>query len=170
MPPEIPPHPSASHEGLPRPSVRWGFPARPRVAPHPHPERSSRTADRRWNNESHRPQVRELEKQLGQTQSRSVGTACDELSVCPDPRKLTAQERNLLRIRTLERDKQEGWEVTPARPGPRLSAGQVGPGEGDRPGKDSETPLRAGDTRGVGSPLCVFLTSCPSSLRLLMGS
>ncbi|XP_045055820.2 coiled-coil domain-containing protein 13 isoform X2 [Desmodus rotundus] len=54
--------------------------------------------------------VRELEKQLGQTQSRSVGAASDELSVCPDPRKLTAQERNLLRIRILEREKQEGWE------------------------------------------------------------
>lgn len=59
----------------------------------------------------YRPQVRELEKQLGQTQSRSVGTAGDELSVCPDPRKLSAQERNLLRIRNLEREKQEGWEV-----------------------------------------------------------
>ncbi|XP_035886353.1 coiled-coil domain-containing protein 13 isoform X2 [Phyllostomus discolor] len=54
--------------------------------------------------------VRELEKQLGQPQSRAVGTASDELSVCPDPRKLTAQERNLLRIRLLEREKQEGWE------------------------------------------------------------
>ncbi|XP_037004274.2 coiled-coil domain-containing protein 13 [Artibeus jamaicensis] len=54
--------------------------------------------------------VRELEKQLGQTQSQSVGTASDELSVCPDPRKLTAQDRNLLRIRILEREKQEGWE------------------------------------------------------------
>ncbi|ELK25108.1 Coiled-coil domain-containing protein 13 [Myotis davidii] len=54
--------------------------------------------------------VRELEKQLGQTQSQSVGAASDELSVCPDPRKLTAQEKNLLRIRKLEREKQEGWE------------------------------------------------------------
>ncbi|KAF6099853.1 hypothetical protein HJG60_011581 [Phyllostomus discolor] len=54
--------------------------------------------------------VRELEKQLGQPQSRAVGTTSDELSVCPDPRKLTAQERNLLRIRLLEREKQEGWE------------------------------------------------------------
>ncbi|XP_014390368.1 PREDICTED: coiled-coil domain-containing protein 13 isoform X2 [Myotis brandtii] len=54
--------------------------------------------------------VRELEKQLGQTQSQSVGAASDELSVCPDPRKLTAQEKNLLRIRNLEREKQEGWE------------------------------------------------------------
>ncbi|KAM7064238.1 coiled-coil domain-containing protein 13 isoform 1-T1 [Molossus nigricans] len=54
--------------------------------------------------------VRELEKQLGQTQSRSVGTASDELSVCPGPRKMSAQEKNLLRIRNLEREKQEGWE------------------------------------------------------------
>ncbi|XP_032987883.1 coiled-coil domain-containing protein 13 isoform X1 [Rhinolophus ferrumequinum] len=54
--------------------------------------------------------VRELEKQLAQTQNRSVGTASDERSVCPDPRKLSAQEKNLLRIRNLEREKQEGWE------------------------------------------------------------
>ncbi|KAM8758742.1 coiled-coil domain-containing protein 13 isoform 1-T1 [Rhynchonycteris naso] len=54
--------------------------------------------------------VRELEKQLGQTQSQSVGTASNEPSVHPDPRKLSAQERNLLRIHSLEREKQEGWE------------------------------------------------------------
>ncbi|XP_037704130.1 coiled-coil domain-containing protein 13 isoform X3 [Choloepus didactylus] len=54
--------------------------------------------------------VRELEKQLGQTRSRSVGTAGDELSIHPDPRKLSAQDKNLLRIRNLEREKQEGWE------------------------------------------------------------
>ncbi|KAI4553959.1 hypothetical protein MJT46_016139 [Ovis ammon polii x Ovis aries] len=53
--------------------------------------------------------VRELEKQLGQTRSRSEETA-SELSVYPDPRKLSAQEKNLLRIRNLEREKQEGWE------------------------------------------------------------
>ncbi|XP_053454955.1 coiled-coil domain-containing protein 13 isoform X2 [Nycticebus coucang] len=53
--------------------------------------------------------VRELEKQLGQTRSQSAGTASDE-SVQPDPRKLSAQEKNLLRIRSLEREKQEGWE------------------------------------------------------------
>lgn len=57
------------------------------------------------------PQVRELEKQLGQTRSQSAGTPCDELPVYPDPRKLSAQEKNLLRIRSLEREKQEGWEV-----------------------------------------------------------
>ncbi|XP_007947874.1 coiled-coil domain-containing protein 13 [Orycteropus afer afer] len=54
--------------------------------------------------------VRELEKQLGQTRSRSAGTASDELSIHSDSRKLSAQEKNLLRIRTLEREKQEGWE------------------------------------------------------------
>ncbi|XP_044110772.1 LOW QUALITY PROTEIN: coiled-coil domain-containing protein 13 [Neovison vison] len=54
--------------------------------------------------------VRELEKQLGQTRSQSAGTPCDELPVYPDPRKLSAQEKNLLRIRSLEREKQEGWE------------------------------------------------------------
>ncbi|XP_076985766.1 coiled-coil domain-containing protein 13 isoform X4 [Tamandua tetradactyla] len=54
--------------------------------------------------------VRELEKQLGQTRSRSAGTASDELSVHLDQKKLSAQEKNLLRIRSLEREKQEGWE------------------------------------------------------------
>ncbi|XP_060018247.1 coiled-coil domain-containing protein 13 [Lagenorhynchus albirostris] len=54
--------------------------------------------------------VRELEKQLGQTRSRSVETASDELSVYPDPRKLSAQEKNLRRIHNLEREKQESWE------------------------------------------------------------
>ncbi|XP_062056607.1 coiled-coil domain-containing protein 13 isoform X2 [Lepus europaeus] len=54
--------------------------------------------------------VRELEKQLGQTRSRSAGTTSDEPSACSDPRKLSAQEKNLLRIRNLERDKQESWE------------------------------------------------------------
>ncbi|XP_005383591.1 PREDICTED: coiled-coil domain-containing protein 13 isoform X1 [Chinchilla lanigera] len=54
--------------------------------------------------------VRELEKQLGQSRSRSAGTAGDELSVHPDPRKLSPQERNLQRIRSLERERQEGWE------------------------------------------------------------
>ncbi|GAB5576920.1 coiled-coil domain-containing protein 13 [Prionailurus iriomotensis] len=55
--------------------------------------------------------VRELEKQLGQTRSQSAGTSSDEPSVYPDPRKLSAQEKNLLRIRSLEREKQEGWET-----------------------------------------------------------
>lgn len=67
-----------------------------------------------WNDEFYHPQVRELEKQLGQTQSRSAGTVSDELSIYPDSRKLSAQEKNLLRIRNLEREKQEGWEVRQA--------------------------------------------------------
>uniref|UniRef100_A0A480JE05 Coiled-coil domain-containing protein 13 n=2 Tax=Sus scrofa TaxID=9823 RepID=A0A480JE05_PIG len=54
--------------------------------------------------------VRELERQLGQTRSQSIETASDELPAHPDPRKLSAQEKNLLRIRNLEREKQEGWE------------------------------------------------------------
>ncbi|XP_078210908.1 coiled-coil domain-containing protein 13 isoform X2 [Callithrix jacchus] len=54
--------------------------------------------------------VRELEKQLGQARSQSAGTASDELSVYPDPRKLSAQEKHLLRIHSLEREKQEALE------------------------------------------------------------
>uniref|UniRef100_A0A8P0P9J4 Hedgehog acyltransferase like n=1 Tax=Canis lupus familiaris TaxID=9615 RepID=A0A8P0P9J4_CANLF len=54
--------------------------------------------------------VRELEKQLGQTRSQSTGMSSDEPSAYPDPRKLSAQEKNLLRIRNLEREKQDGWE------------------------------------------------------------
>ncbi|KAM8921845.1 coiled-coil domain-containing protein 13 isoform 2-T2 [Lycaon pictus] len=54
--------------------------------------------------------VRELEKQLGQTRSQSTGMSSDEPSAYPDPRKLSAQEKNLLRIRSLEREKQDGWE------------------------------------------------------------
>ncbi|XP_057562245.1 coiled-coil domain-containing protein 13 [Hippopotamus amphibius kiboko] len=54
--------------------------------------------------------VRELEKQLGQTRSRSAETASDELSVHPEPQKLSVQEKNLLRIRNLERERQESWQ------------------------------------------------------------
>ncbi|XP_075411686.1 coiled-coil domain-containing protein 13 [Tenrec ecaudatus] len=55
--------------------------------------------------------VRELEKQLGQARSRSAGTARDDLpAVYSDPRKLSAQEKHFLRLRVLEREKQEGWE------------------------------------------------------------
>ncbi|XP_055985531.1 coiled-coil domain-containing protein 13 isoform X3 [Sorex fumeus] len=54
--------------------------------------------------------VRELEKQLGQTRGRSAGTDSEVLSLYPDTRKLSAQEKNLLRIRALEKEKQEGWE------------------------------------------------------------
>ncbi|XP_037063954.1 coiled-coil domain-containing protein 13 isoform X3 [Peromyscus leucopus] len=54
--------------------------------------------------------VRELEKQLGQRQNKTAASSSSELPVNPDPRKLTAQEKNLLRIRSLEKDKQESWE------------------------------------------------------------
>ncbi|XP_040850875.1 coiled-coil domain-containing protein 13 [Ochotona curzoniae] len=54
--------------------------------------------------------VRELEKQLGQTRSQSAETTSEEPPAHPDPRKLSAQEKNLLRIRNLEREKQESWE------------------------------------------------------------
>lgn len=86
-------------------------------------EGSSLTADLLWNH----LQVRELEKQLGQTRSRSEETA-SELSVYPDPRKLSAQEKNLLRIRNLEREKQEGWEVgVPGRRSGARGAGRPRP-------------------------------------------
>lgn len=39
-----------------------------------------------------------------------------ELPLSSDPRKMTAQEKNLLRIRSLERDKQESFEVRWAQP------------------------------------------------------
>ncbi|KAM5291973.1 coiled-coil domain-containing protein 13 [Ctenodactylus gundi] len=54
--------------------------------------------------------VRELEKQLGQTRGRSAGAAGDVLPVHADAGRLSAQERNLLRIRSLEKGRQEGWE------------------------------------------------------------
>ena len=86
-------------------------------------EGSSFTADPLWNH----LQVRELEKQLGQTRSRSEETA-SELSVYPDSRKLSAQEKNLLRIRNLEREKQEGWEVSvPGRRSGACGAGRPQP-------------------------------------------
>nr|XP_012422687.1 PREDICTED: coiled-coil domain-containing protein 13 [Odobenus rosmarus divergens] len=68
--------------------------------------------------------VRELEKQLGQTRSQSAGTSRDKPPVGPDPRKLSAQEKNLLRIRSLEREKQEGWEVMHVQ-----GRGQLGTGD-----------------------------------------
>lgn len=81
------------------------------------------TADLLWNH----LQVRELEKQLGQTRSRSEETD-SELSVYPDPRKLSAQEKNLLRIRNLEREKQESWEVSvPSRKSGACGAGRPRP-------------------------------------------
>ncbi|XP_045150929.1 coiled-coil domain-containing protein 13 [Echinops telfairi] len=55
--------------------------------------------------------VRDLEKQLGEARSQSAGTARDDLpAVHSDPRKLSAQEKHLLRLRVLEREKQESWE------------------------------------------------------------
>lgn len=65
----------------------------------------------RWDSQLYCPQVRELEKQLGQRQNKTAASSSSELPVNPDPRKLTAQEKNLLRIRSLEKDKQESWEV-----------------------------------------------------------
>lgn len=75
------------------------------------------------NDEFYHPQVRELEKQLGQTRSQSAGTSHDKPPVGPDPRKLSAQEKNLLRIRSLEREKQEGWEVMHVQGRGQLSTG-----------------------------------------------
>ncbi|XP_069873527.1 coiled-coil domain-containing protein 13 [Dipodomys merriami] len=54
--------------------------------------------------------VRELEKQLGQTQGRSTETAREASPNYQDRKKLSAQDKNLLRIRSLEREKQESWE------------------------------------------------------------
>uniref|UniRef100_A0A8C6HXI9 Coiled-coil domain containing 13 n=1 Tax=Mus spicilegus TaxID=10103 RepID=A0A8C6HXI9_MUSSI len=54
--------------------------------------------------------VRDLEKQLGQRQNKPAGSSSSEVPLSSDPRKMTAQEKNLLRIRSLERDKQESWE------------------------------------------------------------
>ncbi|KAM4821430.1 coiled-coil domain-containing protein 13 [Thomomys bottae] len=54
--------------------------------------------------------VRELEKQLEQARNRSAEAVSEEPSVYLDPKKLSAQERNLLRIRSLEKEKQENWE------------------------------------------------------------
>lgn len=88
-----------------------GSPIPPQGSPSEGP---SLTADPLWNSELYHLQVRELERQLGQTRSQSIETASDELPAHPDPRKLSAQEKNLLRIRNLEREKQEGWEVTHA--------------------------------------------------------
>ncbi|XP_034340072.1 coiled-coil domain-containing protein 13 [Arvicanthis niloticus] len=54
--------------------------------------------------------VRDLEKQLGQRQNKPAGASSSEPPLSSDPRKMTAQEKNLLRIRNLEKDKQESWE------------------------------------------------------------
>ncbi|XP_019363606.1 PREDICTED: coiled-coil domain-containing protein 13 isoform X2 [Gavialis gangeticus] len=55
--------------------------------------------------------VRELENQLGQSKSRaSMNSIDEEMLALTDPRKLSAQERNLLRIRSLEKEKREALE------------------------------------------------------------
>ncbi|XP_023963184.2 coiled-coil domain-containing protein 13 isoform X5 [Chrysemys picta bellii] len=55
--------------------------------------------------------LRELENQLGQGKSRaSVSNADEEMLALTDPRKLSAQEKNLLRIRSLEKEKKEALE------------------------------------------------------------
>ncbi|XP_074841304.1 coiled-coil domain-containing protein 13 isoform X2 [Carettochelys insculpta] len=55
--------------------------------------------------------VRELENQLGQSKSRAlVNNLDEEMLTLTDPRKLSAQEKNLLRIRSLEKEKKETLE------------------------------------------------------------
>ncbi|XP_074802514.1 coiled-coil domain-containing protein 13 isoform X3 [Natator depressus] len=55
--------------------------------------------------------VRELENQLGQSKSRaSVNNVDEEMLALTDPRKLSAQEKNLLRIRSLEKEKKEALQ------------------------------------------------------------
>ncbi|XP_075348345.1 coiled-coil domain-containing protein 13 isoform X4 [Mycteria americana] len=55
--------------------------------------------------------VRELENQLGQNKTRtSLSEIDEELLTLTDPRKLSAQEKNLLKIRSLEKEKKETLE------------------------------------------------------------
>ncbi|KFV86110.1 Coiled-coil domain-containing protein 13, partial [Struthio camelus australis] len=55
--------------------------------------------------------VRELESRLCQTKSRTSSTEIDDdLLALTDPRKLSAQEKNLLKIRSLEKEKKEALE------------------------------------------------------------
>ncbi|KAM9165813.1 coiled-coil domain-containing protein 13 isoform 2-T2 [Pangshura tecta] len=55
--------------------------------------------------------VRELENHLGQSKRRaSVNNIDEETLALTDPRKLSAQEKNLLRIRSLEKEKKEALE------------------------------------------------------------
>ncbi|XP_065523005.1 coiled-coil domain-containing protein 13 isoform X4 [Lathamus discolor] len=56
--------------------------------------------------------VRELENQLGQSKTRkSLSKVDEELLALIDPRKLSAQEKNLLKIRSLEKEKKETLET-----------------------------------------------------------
>ncbi|XP_065600878.1 coiled-coil domain-containing protein 13 isoform X2 [Cyrtonyx montezumae] len=55
--------------------------------------------------------VRELENQLGQNKSRtSLSEMDEELLALADPRKCSAQEKNLLKIRRLEKERKEALE------------------------------------------------------------
>ncbi|XP_075276011.1 coiled-coil domain-containing protein 13 isoform X1 [Opisthocomus hoazin] len=55
--------------------------------------------------------VRELENQLSQNKTRtSLSDIDEELVALTDPRKLSAQEKNLLKIRSLEKEKKETLE------------------------------------------------------------
>ncbi|XP_074013176.1 coiled-coil domain-containing protein 13 isoform X3 [Numenius arquata] len=55
--------------------------------------------------------VRELENQLGQNKTRtSLSEIDEELLALTDPRKLSAQEKNLLKIRSLEKEKKDTLE------------------------------------------------------------
>ncbi|XP_005150063.3 coiled-coil domain-containing protein 13 [Melopsittacus undulatus] len=55
--------------------------------------------------------VRELENQLSQSKTRkSLSKVDEELLALTDPRKLSAQEKNLLKIRSLEKEKKETLE------------------------------------------------------------
>ncbi|XP_029866220.1 coiled-coil domain-containing protein 13 isoform X4 [Aquila chrysaetos chrysaetos] len=55
--------------------------------------------------------VRELENQLGQNKTRtSLSEIDEELLALTDPRKLSAQEKNLLKIHSLEKEKKETLE------------------------------------------------------------
>lgn len=56
--------------------------------------------------------VRELENQLGQNKNRtSLNEMDEELLALTDPRKLSVQEKNLLKIRSLEKERKEALEV-----------------------------------------------------------
>ncbi|XP_040519682.1 coiled-coil domain-containing protein 13 isoform X1 [Gallus gallus] len=55
--------------------------------------------------------VRELENQLGQNKNRtSLNEMDEELLALSDPRKLSVQEKNLLKIRSLEKERKEALE------------------------------------------------------------
>ncbi|XP_065600877.1 coiled-coil domain-containing protein 13 isoform X1 [Cyrtonyx montezumae] len=70
--------------------------------------------------------VRELENQLGQNKSRtSLSEMDEELLALADPRKCSAQEKNLLKIRRLEKERKEALEEKSAHQGD--SSGAVTP-------------------------------------------